>query len=468
MCRTQKSAIFLLLFTALFSFFSCNSKKGDFSFSLDDSFYIAKCSEKSTIEDAENCKFEKLTRMGYKNISEITGKKKNFVWLKAEFFVPEELKNQDLSFLIPHLHFAGDLYLNDHFISSSGRIEEPIQDASYKPQLFIFPKHFIKQDGKNTIYIKLLALGRATISNGTIVTTKSQGLIYSDSKTFYQSSFYMLFEGGMFISLLVFALLYLSYKKEKSYLFFSLMNFFSIIFFSNFFMTTLPFIGYKKLLPYFLAFKISRCLSFFGIEFTFVLFVFSFIKRKHRAIETIIRAFCSFACIIQTCFAKDYESLMSLCPVLLLISGIDVALTFFVIIKSTFSKCKQEQQNSKILFIAFTPLFIAFITDAIVKLLLKNIQMIYFSLPGYQIAIIVIFIYFCLQYKKDSVRLEYLNTELENEVMIQTKKLTKMNEEGKITGCIVDGPLSVDMALSHEACVHKNALDRNMFSVKDE
>ncbi len=45
---------------------------------------------------------------------------------------------------------------------------------------------------------------------------------------------------------------------------------------------------------------------------------------------------------------------------------------------------------------------------------------------------------------------------------VEAAELVKMNEEGKIKGCIVDGPLSVDMALSHEACVHKNALDRKI------
>ena len=43
-------------------------------------------------------------------------------------------------------------------------------------------------------------------------------------------------------------------------------------------------------------------------------------------------------------------------------------------------------------------------------------------------------------------------------VTVEAKELTKMNEEGKIKGCIIDGPLSLDMAISREACVHKNAL----------
>ena len=45
---------------------------------------------------------------------------------------------------------------------------------------------------------------------------------------------------------------------------------------------------------------------------------------------------------------------------------------------------------------------------------------------------------------------------------VDAVELTKMNEEGKIKGCIIDGPLSLDMAISKEACSHKKGLDRKI------
>lgn len=47
-------------------------------------------------------------------------------------------------------------------------------------------------------------------------------------------------------------------------------------------------------------------------------------------------------------------------------------------------------------------------------------------------------------------------------VTVEAAELTKMNEEGKITGCIVDGPLSLDIALYKEAAEEKGALDRKI------
>ncbi|MDO4293899.1 MAG: phosphate butyryltransferase [Eubacteriales bacterium] len=47
-------------------------------------------------------------------------------------------------------------------------------------------------------------------------------------------------------------------------------------------------------------------------------------------------------------------------------------------------------------------------------------------------------------------------------VTVEAAELTKMNQEGKITGCIVDGPLSMDLAIDPEAAKHKGATDRRI------
>lgn len=47
-------------------------------------------------------------------------------------------------------------------------------------------------------------------------------------------------------------------------------------------------------------------------------------------------------------------------------------------------------------------------------------------------------------------------------VTVEAAELTKMNEEGKIKNCIVDGPLSADLAIFPEAAIHKGATDRKI------
>lgn len=47
-------------------------------------------------------------------------------------------------------------------------------------------------------------------------------------------------------------------------------------------------------------------------------------------------------------------------------------------------------------------------------------------------------------------------------VTVEAAELTKMCEEGRITGCVVDGPLSLDLAIDPEAAKHKGATDRKI------
>ncbi len=52
-------------------------------------------------------------------------------------------------------------------------------------------------------------------------------------------------------------------------------------------------------------------------------------------------------------------------------------------------------------------------------------------------------------------------------VTVEAAELTKMNEDGRITGCIVDGPLSYDLATCPEAAKHKGATGRKIVGDAD-
>ncbi|MBR6328388.1 MAG: phosphate butyryltransferase [Lachnospiraceae bacterium] len=60
--------------------------------------------------------------------------------------------------------------------------------------------------------------------------------------------------------------------------------------------------------------------------------------------------------------------------------------------------------------------------------------------------------------------------EVVNEKMpatVEAAELKRMNEAGEITGCIVDGPLSADLAIFPEAAKHKGATDRKIVGDAD-
>ena len=77
---------------------------------------------------------------------------------------------------------------------------------------------------------------------------------------------------------------------------------------------------------------------------------------------------------------------------------------------------------------------------------------------------------------EDKVNIFYYTVEVANAcgvenpkmpVTVDAQQLTEMNERGEITGCIVDGPLSLDIALYKEAAAEKGALDRKIVGDAD-
>ena len=52
-------------------------------------------------------------------------------------------------------------------------------------------------------------------------------------------------------------------------------------------------------------------------------------------------------------------------------------------------------------------------------------------------------------------------------VCVEAAELTRMNEAGEIKGCIVDGPLSLDLATCPEAAQHKGATGRKIVGDAD-
>lgn len=52
-------------------------------------------------------------------------------------------------------------------------------------------------------------------------------------------------------------------------------------------------------------------------------------------------------------------------------------------------------------------------------------------------------------------------------VTVDAAELTRMNNDGEITGCIIDGPLSLDIAIDKEAAIEKGAQNRKIVGDAD-
>ncbi|WP_022931701.1 SpoIIE family protein phosphatase [Treponema bryantii] len=423
--------VFIFIFS-LFLFSSCGQDESVPRIYLDDDFYWALTDAASEPEDAENLQFEHLDNMGYKNLMDLVGIEGKYIWLKAEFELIPELKNDDLSMVIPYLHYADILYLNGKYIDDYGVMgdspDDPVnQEAGYVAHLFDFPELYLNQEGKNTILIKVQCLGHATITDGVFVGLRQDGWRTSDNMTFWRSRFYIFFEGVMLLCGLFFLMLYFIYKQEVSYRRFGLLNFFTALFFSVFFITDLPWAGFHGGVPFFYYVKFAKSICFFCMAFAFSMFICSFIEKKLNTFETAIQYLSFIVSTILVLLAPDYLWLVKKTLLLIPLSclGLFISIGYAIAaIKKTESK-----QQTKVRFILGAVFFLIVVMgiDVIIKGAFRNIKLPFISIFGWTGVIIIIFIYFCIDYSKIANRLEYLNHSLEDEIKRQTKQLTDVN-----------------------------------------
>ena len=428
--RLNFHLVLALCFFSLILFSSCKEKEQPPRIYLDDVFYWALSDVDSTVEDAEKLSYQHLDNMGYKNLMDLVGRNGEFIWLKADFELTSELKNDDLSMVIPYLHFADELYLNGLYIDDYGIMEgglsNPlIQEAGYVAHLFDFPKMYLNQEGKNTILIKVFCLGHATITDGVFIGLRQDGWRTSDNMTFWRSRFYMFFEGMMLLCGVFFLMLYFMYNRNPSYRRFGILNFFTALFFSIFFITDIPWAGFHGGIPFLIYVKFAKSICFFAIEFTLSMFICSFIEYKLSNFEVAVQYLSLLMSTGMVLYSPDYVWLFSKTLVLIPISCFGLLCSIAYTIVSL--KRPKVQTKARFVLIAMGFLFTIMGIDIIIKGAFRNIKMPFISIFGLTGVIIIFFVYFCRDYSKIAHRLEYLNKGLEDEIKLQTEKLTNAN-----------------------------------------
>lgn len=427
---------FLLITLILLSLFatSCSNREKGPRLYLDDDFYWALGTKETTVEQAQYLPYKKLEKLGYKNLRHIpeVGNDGKYVWLRVQFTIPDELKNDDLSMLIPYLHFAEELYLNGEYIDDYGIMGEgpddpTIQEAGFMAHLFDFPEKFLNQDGINTVLIKVLALGNGSITSGVFIGFRDDAWATSDIMTFWRSRIYIFLEGFMLCVFIFFLMIFIAYKKDRIYFYLSFMSLISMFFFSGFFGGDLPWVGFHGGFSYLFFYKFTKGICFFALEYTFSLFIFDFLKMKHNLAERIIRCSGLFIAVFAIIAAPNYYALIRFSHIIIWLSLIDITIALAMVFKNLFKGVRRE--NARMLLVAISPFLICLVSDFIIKTFFNNITLPYFSMFGWEVSIIICFLYFSTSYNRVAQRLEYLNKNLKDEVEVQTQRLVEVNKK---------------------------------------
>lgn len=418
--------VYFLLVSLLF--FSCKSSESSKNrIYLDNSLYWSICQKDSRIENADDFSYTKLESLKYRNISNLIGTDGKYIWIKADFSIPEDFVDLDMGLFIPYVHFADKVYCNGEFIGEYGNQDDNLFDTAYVSQSFFLPNDLLKSNEKNTIYIKLFALGQATLEEGVFVGTWEDVKLTEKIMTFARSKSYIFPAGGIVIAALAYLVLFCTLKRKKLYtLYFSLCNIFICLYVTTFFANDLIPLGYTTVYSFLTYIKIARCFSFEVFVYFLIEFSMSFLEIKRPKIINIIRLCILFVSYVLVFIPQDYLSLAKVCPYVLTIQGIDIAVHSFIVIYSMITKKRRKLAIS--LAVGEMPIFFTLLFDLITKEFMENILIPYISIFGLILTILIFFFYLTREYSQMVYRVESFNTELEKEVAIKTENLSHSNK----------------------------------------
>ncbi len=423
----KRSGFFLAaVFTLLFSC-SCSTRSGDWRIHFPEEL---ECTQALPDEEPQDLyesgrTFRKFSTDSRGNLKKFADPEGSFLWVRLKFDVPEEHAGKNLALLIPYLHFSEKAYLNGTYIGSYGRFPPETLSAQYKSHFFLLEKSLLDIEETNEILIKIYCLGNSTISGKLFIGEEDSVRKADVTINHIKSSVYLLFEGGMFAGAILFFLLFVYRKRNRTYFSFALLNAIGIVLASPLFAAEVPW--YTSMgIPYMVFMKVTLfCLMPFA-TFTASQFMLSYMEYKSPRWLFALRLSASIVSSALCLFINEYHVLMKICPYIVAVLLVQLVSGLFIPFTSNLTS--EQELRIKKLFMSFSPLLTAMFLDFLLKFLLQDDHLPYFTFFGFQITDITFFVLFMIDFNKVVAESENLNEKMESEVKRQTRALTESKD----------------------------------------
>ena len=435
MKKNYNTAFIILIFTSLI-FSSCNLPHKTMRYDVSNFVSYMETPPEYTPGDIfpRQMDFKPLSKKEMKNLNNLTTKDENFIWLKIQFSIPEELKNKDLGLFIGYIRGADLLFFNNEGIRQYGDFPPFANSAGFTAQYFMFTSTDLNQNGVNTVFIKVWPDAFGAISNKIFLSEKPVIFTASETSTFFFSKILVSFTSVMLIIFFMYLFLFFvmkGYENKNVYLFFALLNFYTIHFLTPF---IIPEISWAK--PGWLSYNMMIKYFFYGGAFTTVYFANSFIigflKHKDSKPVIIIRLILLIIPIVWAFSLKTSKALHSFMPAVVIFGGSQFIFSIPLVIKSLIDK--NARRNTIYLIVGFSPVLLGVLLDIIFKLFEVNPNLPFFTVYGWQGTLWIFLGSLLLRFGSMYMHNTELNTKLseftnhlEEVVAMRTKELSEAN-----------------------------------------
>lgn len=436
MAKFQKLIKLFSSFILVILLFSCHSYKNDPKIYLGDNLYYCDFTKEITATQVKLLSdyFEKLSNKQNDFLNALLTDKNNYLWIKTDFTIPENLKNQDLGLYIAYVRTSCECYLNGELIGSYGGFHPKEFNPGFVSNYYFFPKDSLNQGEKNTILLKIWTGGIGSISRKLYVGKAEDARYHANLTTFFSSKITMFFCGVMMLVFILYTLMFITlrkYRVHREYIVYALLNFYTVHFLLLFFTSDIPFFT-AEIISYLTFLKIFFFAGAFVTTYFANSFIIRFLKVEQSPTLITVRMILLLIPILLTLFAPTYRALSFMAIPSIIFCIAQFGFSVPEIIKAFLNK---ERRHLAIQLLgSFTPVIVTLIIDIVVRVIFRIHDYPYFTVFGWQLTIIVFLIYLVIQfdemYIKDaklSSQLADFNVQLESQVKQRTQEISEKN-----------------------------------------
>jgi len=397
------------------SFLDSGSKKID----LSKGWEYTITSPISNADSFKSLKYEQLS-----NLEKLVPGEVGTIWLKKKFYIPDELKDKDLSCYLGRITLADKTYLNGALIGKEGSFPPNIFTAWNTARFYEIPESVLNKNGKNELLIEIYVNGEGSIVSSPYIGIHDDAKLSAALERFWNSQINAFFAFMMMIIAFYHILIWFKHKVEIENLYFAIINVVSVMYMSVFFFPEIP-IAIEHRMSFLIFQKIFSSGLPFLLPFLITSFINSIFKHKDRRIIFVIRCIFLLVPILASIFAKDYPTLRSMRnwmqPLLIPPMGYIAFLTI--------RACYRKERDSLPLLLGFSPFVLAALIDVILHDLAGLYSLPYLSSIGWQLVIIALLFVLANRFSNTRREVEYLNIHLSDEVKKRTNELTESNSQ---------------------------------------
>ena len=382
-----------------------------------------------------------------KNFANLFDDKTGYVWLRADFTLPEYLKNKDLGIFVGTIKMASQIYVNGKTVGTAGVFPPKEFTSGTSVHGYSIPYGYINQDGENTVIIKIWTNTVGSISSRVFIGESKEVILFAEEENYNVSKLNHSFSAAMILIGVFYFFMYLSRKKAKEHLMFSLLNITSAFYIVPFYIGEVPWFN-SDVISYLTFAKVFSGL-FLHITIWFVTsFEFYFIQKKESKKSYIFRLVLLAISCILVLLPRTYRGFSAILPITCVFSGIQVLISTHAVLKGFINK----ERDVYIIFIGFVPILIMLVVDFVIHVILKNTTQPFYTIFGWQCSIIAFLLILAVRYGKIYAEFERLNGKLEAEVEQRTIELIMANKNLQREQDIAQRDM--DMAVHIQKCFY--------------